>query len=367
MSATRPVSATLAVQTARRRPPVLGAPIFRSVVMRERKRADRSGRTMLLALVTAPPRDHEPWPDVIERLGAVTDATDLIGWYDSRAVLGVVRTTMDTESRPSAGAALESGRAFGTCVRQAVGGRCTVRVLVHPEPATEDLRLVDRALYPELLFRRRADRLRDVAKRALDIGASALSLVILAPAIALIAGAVKATSSGPAFFAQTRIGHLAAPFTVRKFRTMHVNADPTVHREFVERFIGGNGAGNGSGASFFKLTEDPRITRVGRFLRKTSLDELPQLWNVLRGDMSLVGPRPPVPYEYARYQPWHRRRVVDAKPGLTGLWQVTGRSRTTFDEMVRLDLRYAQTRSLRIDLVIIGKTPTAVISGRGAC
>jgi lipopolysaccharide/colanic/teichoic acid biosynthesis glycosyltransferase len=135
----------------------------------------------------------------------------------------------------------------------------------------------------------------------------------------------------------------------------------------VGRLIGARGDESLPATGLFKLTNDQRITRMGRFLRKTSLDELPQLWNVLRGDMSLVGPRPPVPYEYAQYQPWHRRRIVEAKPGMTGLWQVVGRSRTTFDEMVRLDLRYARTRSLRKDLAIIGRTPSVVISGKGAC
>ena len=116
----------------------------------------------------------------------------------------------------------------------------------------------------------------------------------------------------------------------------------------------------------FKLTNDPRVTPIGRMLRKTSLDELPQLWNVLRGDMSLVGPRPPLAYEVEQYRPWHRRRVLEAKPGITGLWQVKGRSRTTFDEMVRLDLQYARTRSLWTDIKILLATPRAVISGKGA-
>jgi lipopolysaccharide/colanic/teichoic acid biosynthesis glycosyltransferase len=117
----------------------------------------------------------------------------------------------------------------------------------------------------------------------------------------------------------------------------------------------------------FKIKSDPRITGIGHFLRKTSLDELPQLWNVLRGDMSLVGPRPPLRYELDQYRSWHWRRVLDAKPGMTGLWQVTGRSRTTFDEMVRLDLRYVRTRSLWTDIRILMATPRAVVTGRGAC
>jgi lipopolysaccharide/colanic/teichoic acid biosynthesis glycosyltransferase len=122
-----------------------------------------------------------------------------------------------------------------------------------------------------------------------------------------------------------------------------------------------------SRTTLFKIVDDPRVTAVGRMLRKTSFDELPQLWNVLRGDMSLVGPRPPLHYEVEQYEPWHRRRVLEVKPGITGLWQVSGRSRTTFDEMVRLDLRYAKTCSLWTDIKILLATPAAVISGKGAC
>jgi lipopolysaccharide/colanic/teichoic acid biosynthesis glycosyltransferase len=151
-----------------------------------------------------------------------------------------------------------------------------------------------------------------------------------------------------------------------KFRTMKVNADPRIHQEYVEKFIQSNQAATSGNGAVFKLQNDPRVTPVGNFLRRSSLDELPQFWNVLRGEMSLVGPRPPLPYEVARYKQWHRRRVLEAKPGITGLWQVTGRSRTTFDEMVRLDLRYARSHSVWTDLNILLATPKAVFSGKGA-
>jgi lipopolysaccharide/colanic/teichoic acid biosynthesis glycosyltransferase len=131
-----------------------------------------------------------------------------------------------------------------------------------------------------------------------------------------------------------------------------------------------SGSRRSSGADengLFKIVNDPRVTPIGRFLRRASLDELPQFWNVLIGDMSLVGPRPPLAYEVEQYQSWHRRRVMEAKPGVTGLWQVTGRSRTTFDEMVRLDLRYAKSNSVWTDIKILLATPRAVISGKGAC
>jgi lipopolysaccharide/colanic/teichoic acid biosynthesis glycosyltransferase len=162
-----------------------------------------------------------------------------------------------------------------------------------------------------------------------------------------------------------------------KFRSMHADADAKAHQEYISWYITASGkshsrhdrtAGNGGGPEpLFKLTGDPRVTPLGRFLRKMSLDELPQLWNVFRGDMALVGPRPPLPYELEQYEPWHRRRVLEAKPGVTGLWQVRGRSRTTFEEMVRLDLEYVRTRSLWTDLKILLATPRAVVSSKGAC
>jgi lipopolysaccharide/colanic/teichoic acid biosynthesis glycosyltransferase len=149
---------------------------------------------------------------------------------------------------------------------------------------------------------------------------------------------------------------------------MQVNNDATVHQEYVRRFIAGQAelhTVNGK-AGVYKITNDPRVTAIGRVLRKASLDELPQLLNVIQGHMSLIGPRPPVPYEFQQYDLWHRRRVLEIKPGITGLWQVNGRSRTSFDDMVRLDLQYAREWSLWLDLKILWRTPGAVLSGIGA-
>src|SRR5262249_22662698 len=153
---------------------------------------------------------------------------------------------------------------------------------------------------------------------------SLLMLLFCAPLMLAIALAVKLTSRGPVLFRQTRIGRYGAPFTFIKFRTMYHGNDVKVHQEFVMRFIKGQIE---PVTTQYKLKSDPRVTRLGVLLRKTSLDELPQFLNVLLGDMSLVGPRPPIPYELESYQLWHRRRVIDVKPGITGLWQVTGRSR----------------------------------------
>jgi lipopolysaccharide/colanic/teichoic acid biosynthesis glycosyltransferase len=148
-----------------------------------------------------------------------------------------------------------------------------------------------------------------------------------------------------------------------KLRSMRAGASEAIHADYVTWFITASGREPRKGNEVFKLTRDPRITTVGNWLRRTSLDELPQFWNVLRGDMSLVGPRPPLPVEVDRYQPWHRRRVLEARPGITGSWQVHGRSRTTFDEMVRMDLEYARTWTIWMDLRILAATPLAMVKG----
>jgi exopolysaccharide biosynthesis polyprenyl glycosylphosphotransferase len=208
-----------------------------------------------------------------------------------------------------------------------------------------------------------------IVKRVIDMLGSGAFLLLLSPLLVAIAVLIKLTSKGPVIFEQDRLGQFGRNFKCLKFRTMYANNDPKIHREFVQSFIAGKAEGQGdktAAAPVFKLTNDPRVTPIGRFLRKTSLDEFPQFWNVLRGEMSLVGPRPPVPYEFEVYDCWHRRRVLDVKPGVTGLWQVSGRSRTCFDDMVRLDLRYSQTWSIWLDLRILLATPRAVFGGDGA-
>lgn len=211
------------------------------------------------------------------------------------------------------------------------------------------------------------------AKRAADVVLSAALLLVLSPVMIIIALAIRLNSSGPVLFRQQRVqgnqdeleGHPETNvFTFLKFRSMYDGADQSAHRRYMESLINGQAKANGSG-SRYKLVGDRRITTVGRVLRKTSLDELPQLLNVLRGEMSLVGPRPAIAYEVAQYKPWHRQRLTVA-PGITGLWQVSGRSDLPFDEMVRLDIEYADVRSPWTDLKILIKTVPAVFSGRGA-
>jgi lipopolysaccharide/colanic/teichoic acid biosynthesis glycosyltransferase len=202
-------------------------------------------------------------------------------------------------------------------------------------------------------------------KRTLDVLAVTLGLIFAAPLMALIAILIRLDSSGPALFKQERIGEGGRPFTMYKFRTMRVDADPALHRAHVTRLIQQNLSLEQCGSASLKLARDPRITRAGCVLRKTSLDELPQIINVLRGEMSLVGPRPPLRYEVELYKDWHRRRL-QAVPGITGLWQVEGRNLVSFDDMVRIDLRYIERQSLWLDLKILLQTPLAMVGGHGA-
>ncbi len=208
-----------------------------------------------------------------------------------------------------------------------------------------------------------------VIKRIMDIIGSLIGIVFFAPLMIFIAFVIKLTSQGPVLFKQKRAGYRGELFTFYKFRTMKTNCDESIHKKYVQSLIKGKNGRLNNGSTnqpLYKIVKDPRVTKVGRFLRKTSLDELPQFFNVLFGQMSLVGPRPPIPYELADYHNWHYRRVLDAKPGLTGYWQVYGRSRTTFDEMVRMDLYYVRNQSLWFDIQIILKTLTAVMMTDGA-
>ena len=204
-------------------------------------------------------------------------------------------------------------------------------------------------------------------KRAFDLLATSLMLVVASPVMLVIALLIKQTSPGPVLFAQERLGKDGKPFRFYKFRSMEHNSDDAIHRQFVAMFIGGEDDGftdTNPGDHVFKMKRDPRVTGIGAMLRRTSLDELPQLFNILMGEMSLVGPRPPIAYEIENYQPWHMERLK-AVPGLTGLWQVSGRSTVSFEEMVRLDIRYINNWSPWQDFRILLKTIPVVFQGTG--
>jgi len=203
-----------------------------------------------------------------------------------------------------------------------------------------------------------------ILKRLLDLIGSVTGIILLLPIFIIISICIKLTSKGPILFWETRLGQNAKPFTSYKFRTMYVNNDRSYDQEFVKNLIDGKYGKIGENPTY-KLKHDPRVTPLGRLLRVTNIDELPQFINVLKGDLSLVGPRPPLLYEYDNYEEWHKERL-SIKPGITGLWQVTGRSSTTFDEMVQLDIEYVRKRSLILDIKILIKTAYSVISGKAA-
>jgi exopolysaccharide biosynthesis polyprenyl glycosylphosphotransferase len=355
-------------------PLVVEEGLFRDAVIREQKRADRFGQPLALVLVslkTGRSCDAETWFAVIEALTVSKRDTDILGWFTRGSLLGVIVPEMDAND---SSVVLEVESRVQTALARRLDAETrddfVVRVHRHapPTPATSEARqAADRLL--RNLHRSTGALVRSALKRALDIVASGLLLLVLSPLFLLIAVLVKSRSAGPVFFRQSRVGEYGRSFTMLKFRTMRVNTDHAIHKEFVSQLINGSSPAGGDSTkeSPFKIVNDPRVTSIGRLLRKTSLDELPQLWNVLRGDMSLVGPRPPLAYEVEQYKPWHYRRVLEAKPGITGLWQVNGRSRTTFDDMVRLDLRYAKNPSAWEDIKILLATPRAVISGKGAC
>jgi lipopolysaccharide/colanic/teichoic acid biosynthesis glycosyltransferase len=218
----------------------------------------------------------------------------------------------------------------------------------------------------------REPRWQAALRRSADLLVSSLLLVILSPLLLAVAVAIRLDSRGPALFKQRRVGYSEHEFTLFKFRSMRLDADPRGHQEYVTALIkgteatsgGGSGDDGGSG-DLYKLAVDNRITPVGRWIRAWSIDELPQLLNVLLGDMTLVGPRPAIPYEVVEYPTWFLERFA-VKPGLTGYWQVSGRSERTYEEMVRLDIQYARNRSMGLDLSILLKTPWTVLSRKGA-
>jgi lipopolysaccharide/colanic/teichoic acid biosynthesis glycosyltransferase len=201
-------------------------------------------------------------------------------------------------------------------------------------------------------------------RRSVDLLGATVMVILLSPLLAALAIAIRLDSRGPALFRQRRVGRDGREFTIFKFRSMRLDADPGGHREYVTALIQGENR-NGGRENLYKLAVDDRITPVGRWIRRWSLDELPQLLNVILGDMALVGPRPAIPYEVAEYPNWYLRRFA-VKPGLTGLWQVSGRSERTYEEMVRLDIEYTQSRTLLGDLSILARTPWVVVGRKGA-
>jgi len=348
---------------------------FRDLLARERKRTERSHKPFLLALIDIGDlignNEKTDVPEkVADSLQSSTRETDIRGWYLSGAVIGVILTETLETNAPFIMDKIKHS------LNEVLGTEEMMRIKVtcrsFPEQQKGDGGDDDRSLfYPDLAPRRPSQKATRILKRIMDITGSIFCIILFAPFFIAIAILIKATSKGPVFFKQERIGQFGKRFTFLKFRSMYIDCDDQIHKDYIRDLIcenksaeGGNEMGKKE--DVYKIKDDPRITWVGSFIRKSSLDELPQFFNVLRGDMSLVGPRPPIPYELDHYTVWHKRRINEVKPGITGIWQIRGRSSTTFDEMVRMDIQYVREWSLFMDVKILLMTPAAMFNGRGA-
>ena len=354
---------------------VLSEEAFRRMIAIERKRTERTNEPFLLMLLECvdrqpPGKLTRALDNLMTALLSATRETDVIGWHRQHQAIGLLFTGLDSDCKNTSlgiilnrvSAVLQDELTFEQF------SEISISLHFFPDEWNngDSGGPSNSVLYPDMHELEPGKHTKHVVKRAIDIVGSIILLVLTMPLLAIIAIAVKATSKGPVLFKQQRVGQHGRYFTFLKFRSMSDRNDHSEHRDYVTQLIAGKAqrvTTIGSGEGAFKKANDPRVTPLGRFLRKTSLDELPQFFNVLKGEMSLVGPRPPIPYEVAAYQTWHKRRVLQVKPGITGLWQVTGRSRVSFDDMVRLDLQYADFWSLGLDFKILIRTPAAMFKG----
>ncbi len=348
--------------------------VFRKIIDRERDRANRTGEVFSMVVVVLP--DNREHQDDLKLLTEIliprVRTIDAVGWVDSQHV----------------GILLPETNNAGACnfAEKICHGILLVQtppkfeVITYPSDKFTDPENISTYKHSEKIEHKRkgvplwggwrfAKSQRDVdymfcltrriLKRSFDFLGAAVCLLVFSPLFLAISALIKEVSPGPVFYKQQRIGYAGQPFTFLKFRTMNPGADSHDHQEYLAKLIKSETIGNGSEAPMSKLDNDPQIIPLGNLLRKSCLDELPQLINVLRGEMSLVGPRPPIPYEVKEYLSWHRGRF-DAIPGMTGLWQVSGKNKLSFREMVRLDICYARKRSLWLDVKILFRTPLAV-------
>lgn len=349
---------------------------FKRMLALERKRADRSKRSFALVTldVSGLKKEGKRLDPVISDMafsvlsGSLRE-TDVIGWHTMDSVFGVLLTEFGSHSLEEV---VEMIRQKVEKELQSVFDNEIYKIInldIHVYPASSNemsKEAFDQIFYPEVLSSDLHYKASAVVKRGMDIMISLALFLVIAPLMVILASLVKLTSSGPAFHTQIRQGQLNKEFVLYKFRSMYDGAGTEEHEAYVNEFIKGNSE-NLDDNGVYKLTSDQRITPIGRILRKFSLDELPQFFNVLKGDISLVGPRPPLPYEIEKYDVWHKARVLEVKPGLTGLWQVDSRNQTTFDDMVRMDLRYARGWSFWKDIKLILRTPLVMFKGDGAC
>lgn len=344
---------------------VLTISLFQEELRRERSRSDRSKAPLSLLTIQLKADSHidpENLKNVLFLLNHNLRALDSVGLLERNALALLLPDT------DIAGAQTVADK----IIAQNNSHISSIRVTAYPDKLFESLQQGAQSednIESILLLNTPISRpTQSALKRSLDIFGALAGMLILSPLMLITMAAIKLTSPGPTIFRQVRLGKNFAPFTFYKFRSMHTGADDRVHRDYLKNLINGNHNAvhqEASGEAVYKIKSDSRVTRVGRFIRKTSIDELPQLFNVLKGEMSLVGPRPPIPYEAESYQPWHLRRILEVKPGLTGLWQVEGRSKTTFDEMVRMDLSYSREWSVLLDIKLIFRTVGVVVDCRG--
>jgi len=353
---------------------------FIKMLSRERMRSKRSNiHFILMTIDITKIIKLKSGLDIIKTiscaLNEISRETDIKGWYRDNSTLGAIFVGIEESNVDSAKKIIANKlqQNLTKHLHSKFLDMMTISFLVYPEKLdiSKPDSSLEQALYPELSNSSGKAALGRFFKRALDIKGSLVGLLLFSPLFIIISLLIKATTKGPVFFKQQRVGQFGKKFTFIKFRSMYVNNDSAIHREYVTNLIkGNNNCGQsesiGETAPVYKIKGDPRITPIGRFLRKSSLDELPQFLNVLKGDMSLVGPRPPIPYEFENYDIWHRERLIKMKPGITGLWQVVGRSTTSFDEMVRLDVKYLRKWTLWWDVAIIFKTPWVMLRGKGA-
>ena len=339
---------------------------FLNCLRMEKRRSDRSKSPLSLILFSInsdTKNEDKILRNFFSFIHRITRETDIKGVI-SENLVGLILTDTDRSGSQ-------------TCIRKIIqsNGHFPYSVISASYPDTIFQKLLDEAEDQPDLFPINVDEeiktlgAQLILKRTLDVLGSLVGLILFSPLFIIVSLAIKMDSPGPIIFKQTRLGKSGQKFEFLKYRSMHVNNDDRIHREYVSNLIRGKLEKINQGDEkkpVFKMKNDPRVTRVGKIIRKLSLDELPQFWNVLRGDMSLVGPRPPISYEIEKYEPWHLRRILEMKPGISGLWQVEGRNTTSFDDMVRLDLRYVRNWSIWLDIKILLKTIVEVFHPSGA-
>jgi lipopolysaccharide/colanic/teichoic acid biosynthesis glycosyltransferase len=344
---------------------------FRTMLNFEIRRTERSKNPFLLVLISI----NESILNTLDRItlekfkntfDRITRETDIKGWYRENKTIGIVYTDMSVQNRDLILKKVKDGlkHVFG----HSIPHHAFIKTYLYPEDlGKETIRETVDSLdaLPDHTHITTSHVLAQTVKRIIDIAGSIVGIMLFSPAIIIIPLIIKLTSRGPVFFKQKRVGYNGQTFKMLKFRSMCVNNDSSIHKKFMQDFIKNQGTVNAD-TKIFKMVRDPRVTWIGRIIRKTSLDELPQFFNVLFGDMSLVGPRPAIPYETEEYDAWHKRRFLGVKPGITGFWQVYGRSTTAFDTMVRMDIHYVRNWTPAMDLKLMCKTPFTLFTAKGA-